>query len=94
MGEGRKRSVMVTLINNRGREFAVTGVEVSHPELLSAAAYGDRSTQQTLRVAVLDGVAGDAPPVTVEGWVDVKTDDPERPTVRLPVVVSPSQSRR
>jgi hypothetical protein len=94
VAEGRKRSITVNLINNRGREFLVTGVEVSHPELFSAAAFGGRSVQQTLRVAVLDDIEGAAPAGTVEGWVDISTDDPERPKLRLPVVVSPSRTRR
>ena len=95
MSERRKNSVTVSLINNRGREFTFTGVEVSHPDLFSATAYGERSTQNILRVAVLDSAGGnDGPPVTVEGWVDISTDDPERPKLRLPVVVSPSRPRR
>jgi len=95
VSERRKNSVTVNLINNRGREFTVTGVEVSHPDLFSAAAYGEHSIQNYLRVAVLENVGGDdVPAVTVEGWVDISTDDPERPKLRLPVVVAPSRSRR
>jgi len=87
------RSAIVSLRHNGGGEFAITGVEVSHPEIFVAAANSTGSAaRQVVRVGLTEGLGADSLAGSVEGWIAVATDDPTRPRVEIPVVVSPTRA--
>ncbi len=87
------RSALVALRHNGGEEFAVTGVETSHPEIFVAAANSTGSAaRQAIRINLIDGLDADGFAGSVEGWIEVTTDNPSRPVVEIPVVVSPTRA--
>jgi len=87
------RSAIVSLRHNRRGEFAVTDIEVSHPDIFVAAANSTgEGTRQAVRVALVDGLGAEGLAGSVEGWIKVATDDPERPMVEIPVIVSPTRA--
>ena len=87
------RSGIVSLQHNRGGEFAITGIETSHPEIFSAAANSAGSApRQVVRVGLTEGFVAESLAGSVEGWVVVSTDDPNRPEVEFPVVLSPTRA--
>ena len=87
------RSALVSLRHNGREEFVITGVEASHPEIFVAAANSTESAvRHVVRISLteellVDGLAG-----SVEGSVAVATDDPTRPRIEIPVVVSPTRA--
>jgi hypothetical protein len=86
-------SVIVTLNHSGGRAFRIVAVDVSNPEIFTATAYGDKaSMQQSLRIALIDGLETAEVGPGVEGWVRIATDDPERPLIEVPVLVAPTQA--
>ena len=91
--EDAGRSAIVTFSHYGDRKFLITGVEVSHPAIFSAAAYGrDPSTQQSIRTGLVEGLDASALDAVVEGWIRVATDDPERPVLTVPVLVAPTRA--
>ena len=83
------RSGLVSLRRVGKKKFTVTGLEVSHPEIFTAAANSTAAaTRQAIRVNLLEDVTLDTLESTIEGWVKIETDDPERPTIEVPVIVS------
>jgi len=91
------RSAIVTLTHYGDRKFSITGVEVSNPAIFTAAAYsGEPSTQQSIRTGLVEGLEAATLGASMEGWIRVTTDDPERPVIEVPVLVAPTQplSRR
>jgi hypothetical protein len=87
------RSAIVTLTHYGDRKFSITGVEVSHPEIFTAAAYsGEPSTQQSIRTGLVEGLDAATLGASMEGWIRVTTDDPERPVIEVPVLVAPTRT--
>jgi hypothetical protein len=86
------RSTLFSLRHAGGKTFTVIGLEVSHPEIFTAKANSTAAaTRQAIRVSLLDDVTPDTLGSTFEGWVKIETDDPERPTIEVPVIVSPKR---
>jgi len=87
------RSAIVSLRHNGGREFTVTGIETSHPEIFTAAANSSASAAyQRVRIGVTEGLVAESIAGSVEGWVTVATNDAACPRVEIPVVVSPTRA--
>jgi hypothetical protein len=87
------RSTIMTLKRNGNLEFTITAIEVSHPEIFTAAANSTTpAVRQAVRVNLVDDLSHDTLGATVEGWIVVRTDDPEKPMVEIPVIVSPKRS--
>jgi hypothetical protein len=83
------RSTILTLSHLGGREFTVTGVEVSHPELFSAAANSaEASVRQLVRTALAADLDREKLGTTVQGWIRIQTDDPGKPVVEVPVIIA------
>jgi hypothetical protein len=90
-------SGFVNLTRTISGTFKVTGVDVSHPELFSAAVVSPEAAQRhSIRVELAEGLGPDAVGATVEGWLEITTDDPIRATLEVPVIVAVNhgESRR
>ncbi len=77
--------------------FTITGIDVSHPEVFSAAAISaEPAGRQTVRVELAAGLGPEAITSTIEGWIEIRTDDPVRTKVEVPVIVASNRegSRR
>ena len=83
--------------------FAVTGIDVSHPEIFSAAVVSSEPAQRhSVRVELNADLGPEAISATIEGWIEISTDDPVRSIIEVPVVVAsnrgatrrPFQTRR
>ncbi len=93
-------------LNRNGEgSFTITGIEVSHPEVFSAAVVASEAARrQTVRVELAEGLGPEAINGTIEGWIEISTDDPIRSKLEVPVVVAstregtrrpfPTQSRK
>jgi hypothetical protein len=94
MAGGRDgQSAIVTLKRNGNLEFTITAIEVSHPEIFTAAANSTApAVRQAVRVNLVDDLSRDTISAGVEGWIVVRTDDPEKPVVEIPVIVSPTRA--
>ena len=91
-GSGNGNSNILTLNRNSAGDFAITGVEVSHPEIFSADAVSTESgPRQMVRVELADAVSSDSFKGTIEGWIEVSTDIPERSVYKVPVLVGQSR---
>jgi len=87
------RSVVVNFHHSGGRTFRIMSVEVSHPEIFTAEAYGNKaSIQQSVRIGLIDGLDAAAVGAGVEGWTRITTDDAERPLIEVPVMVAPTKA--
>ena len=90
-GEGR--SVVATLQHTGGRSFKIMSIEVSHPEIITAQAYGSKAAvQQSVRIGLVDGLDAAVVGAGIEGWLRIATDDVERPLIEIPVLVAPTQA--
>jgi hypothetical protein len=88
--QGRMRQISVRL--NREGIFAITSVEVSNPKVFSAIVLSsEAAAKHTVRVALADGVSRENMEGSIHGWIKVGTDDPERPTIEIPVIVAPTR---
>jgi hypothetical protein len=96
-------SAFVNLNRNGTGVFTITGIDVSHPEVFSASAIpSEPAGRQTVRVELIEGLGPEAIEATVDGWIKIRTDDPVRSVVEVPVVVAsnregtrrPFQTRR
>ena len=98
-------SGFVTLNRNGEGSFTITGIEVSHPDVFSAAVVASEAARrQTVRVELAEGLGPEAINGTIEGWIEISTDDPIRSKLEVPVVVAstregtrrpfPTQSRK
>jgi hypothetical protein len=90
-------SGFVTLSKNGEGVFSITGIDVSHPEFLSAVVVSSEAAKrQTVRVELVEGLAPEDVSSTIEGWIEITTDDPIRSKVDVPVLVASSResSRR
>jgi hypothetical protein len=94
MAGGRDgQSAIVTLKRNGNLEFTITAIEVSHPEIFTAAANSTApAVRQAVRVNLVDDLSRDTISAGVEGWIVVRTDDPEKPVVEIPVIVAPTRA--
>jgi hypothetical protein len=85
-------SGFVTLNRNEKGFFTVTGIDVSHPEVFSAAVVSSEAAKrQTVRVELAEGLGPEAISSTIEGWIEISTDDPIRSKIEVPVVVASSR---
>jgi hypothetical protein len=89
-GEADGASAIVTLHHAERRPFQVTGIEVSHPELLEATlvAGGKPAAQQMIRIGLQGTVDDLHDAADLNGRVSVSTGDAQHPSVDIPVVVS------
>jgi hypothetical protein len=83
--------------------FKITGIAVSNPEIFSATAVSSEpARQQMVRVSLAEGLGPEAINGTIEGWIEISTDDPVRSKLVVPVIVAsnregtkrPFQTRR
>ena len=82
----------ISMRRNRDGEFTITSVEVSNPKVFSASAITNgAAAKQTVRVALADDVTRENLEGSVHGWIRIGTDDPERPSIEIPVVVAPTR---
>ena len=87
------RSGIVTLTHLGGQEFKVIGVEVSHPELISAAANSqEASVRQLVRTKLAADLDGKKLGTSVQGWIRIQTDDVRKPLVDVPVIIATSKA--
>ena len=85
-------SGFVTLNKNGEGFFSITGIDVSHPEVFSAAVVSlEPAKRQTVRVELAEGLGPEAISSTIEGWIEIKTDDPIRSKIEVPVLVASSR---
>jgi hypothetical protein len=96
-------SAFVSLNRNGKGNFTITGIEVSHPEIFSASVIpSEPAGRQTIRVELAEALGPEAIEATIEGWIEISTDDPVRSKLQVPVVVAsnregtrrPFQTRR
>jgi len=88
-GSGGRRRSTVSLTGNSGRKFRITGAEVSHPELFSATINSQGSaSRHTMWVGLVDDLTADSVSGPIQGFVRIRTDDPARPLIELPVEVT------
>jgi hypothetical protein len=86
-------SAFVNLNRNGEGTFTITGIDVSHSEVFSAAAISSEPAQrQTVRVELAEGLGPEEIAGTIEGWIEISTDDPVRPELAVPVIVAPNRS--
>jgi hypothetical protein len=79
----------VNLNRNGTGEFTVTGIDVSHPEIFSAAVVSSEPAQrQTVRVELAEGLGPEAINGSIDGWIEITTDDPIRSKLEVPVIVA------
>jgi hypothetical protein len=82
----------VNLNRNGEGSFTITGIDVSHPEIFSAAVISaEPAGRQTVRVELAGGLGPEAISGTIEGWIEISTDDPIRAKLEVPVVVASSR---
>ena len=87
------QSAIVTLKRSGKLEFRITAIEVSHPEVFTAAAHSTAPAfRQAVRVGLVDDLSINTFRASIEGWIVVRTDDREKPMVEIPVIVSPNRS--
>jgi hypothetical protein len=90
-GEGHSK--ILTLSLNRKGKFAVSNVEVTHPELFMAYAISEEpGPRQLLRVELNEGLRPESISATVEGWIEVTTDIPGYSVLDVPVLVASSRA--
>ena len=87
-GGGPSGTSMLVRVSHSGRAaFEITGIEVADPGLISAKLESTGSQQiHSLRVTLVDGVT--VPEGTLRTTVRIRTSDPTRPLLELPVEVS------
>jgi hypothetical protein len=92
-GTAEGRSTIVSLTQNGKEPFAITAVEVSHPELFWATAASTKpATRQNMRVGLVDGLETGSIKGSIEGFIEIHTTDPNRSKLKVPVLVAPKRS--
>ena len=87
------RSSIVNLSRTKKGEFAITGVEVSHPEVFNAAAVSTAAaSRQAVRVTVSEGLDRNQLVERIKGSIRIYTDDVELAVVEIPVIVAPTRA--
>jgi hypothetical protein len=82
----------VSVRRNREGEFTITSVEVSNPKVFSALLVTPGpAAKQTVRVSLADDMTREKMEGSIHGWIKIGTDDPERPTIEIPVIVAPTR---
>jgi hypothetical protein len=96
LSEGRMhdgRSSIVNLNRTMEGEFAITGVEVSHPEVFNATPMSTAAaSRQAVRVRVAEGLDRSEMAGRIKGSIRVLTDDAELAVVEIPVIVAPTRA--
>ena len=83
-----RSQAVVTLTCYAGREFTITGIDVSNPELFSARADSqDASPRHRLWVNLAEGAKASSANQRIKGFVRIHTDLPGREDFKLPVLV-------
>jgi hypothetical protein len=86
-------STFLGLEHNRGKEFKITDVSVSEPELFTAEAVSqDAARRHTLRVKLQPELTPESIAGTVQAWITIDTDVPESPVLKVPVLVAPTRA--
>ncbi|MGD9252756.1 MAG: DUF1573 domain-containing protein [Holophagae bacterium] len=87
------RYAIIGISRSDGRDFSITGVESSLPEVFSAAAAPDPGSRyQRVRVDLDDGLAKEDFMGSLDGLLTIRTDDPDKPVVTVPVIVAPTKA--
>ena len=87
------RSSTVNLSRTLEGEFAIIGVEVSHPEVFNAAAVSTAAaSRQAVRVRVAEDLDRNEMAGTIKGTIRIHTDDAELAVVEVPVIVAPTRA--
>jgi hypothetical protein len=87
------RSSIVNLSRTKKGEFAITGVEVSHPEVFNATPMSTAAaSRQAVRVRVAEGLDRNEMTGRIKGSIRIYTDDAELTVVEIPVVVAPTRA--
>lgn len=85
-------SSFLTLNRNGNGDFAITGIETSHPEIFSATAISTEPGQrQVVRVELAEGLHPEAINGTIEGWIEITTDVSDHSILDVPVLVGSSR---
>ena len=88
---GRYAIIGISRVDGHG--FSVTGVESSHPEVFSAAAAPEPgSGLQRVRVDLADELAKEQFMGSFDGRLTIRTDDPDKPVLSVPVIVAPTRA--
>ncbi len=91
------RVAVVGLNRNDGIAFSITDIEVSHPDLFTVSAISTKAgQQQQIMVVLAENLASDDLVGSVDGRITIRTDDPRKPVIDVPVIVARNrtQSRR
>jgi hypothetical protein len=76
-----------------GAEFSITAVESSLPEVFSAAAAPEPGSRyQRVRVDLADELAKEDFMGSLDGRLTIRTDDPDKPVLTVPVIVAPTRA--
>jgi hypothetical protein len=87
------RSSIVNLSRTKKGEFAITGVEVSHPEVFNATPMSTAAaSRQAVRVRVAEGLDRNEMTGRIKGSIRIYTDDAELTVVEIPVVVASTRA--
>ena len=87
------RSSIVNLSRTTKGEFAITGVEVSHPEVFNATPMSTAAaSRQAVRVRVAEGLDRNEMTGRIKGSIRIHTDDAELAVVEISVIVAPTRA--
>ena len=87
------RSSIVNLSRTTKGEFAITGVEVSHPEVFNATPMSTAAaSRQAVRVRVVEGLDRKEMTGRIKGSIRIHTDDAELAVVEISVIVAPTRA--
>jgi hypothetical protein len=88
-GRAAGRSSLVQLRHNRGEAFEIKSIEVTHPELFSAAPLTtDAQSLHRLKLELASTVDAASLQSPVRGAINLEITDPDRPKVEVPVMIS------
>ena len=86
------RTGQISMQRNREGEFAITSVEVSNPKVFSAKAVStDAAAKQVVSISLADDLTREKMEGSIHGWIKIGTDDPERRSIEIPVIVAPTR---
>ena len=88
------RSSIVNLSRTKVGEFAITGVEVSHPEVFKRRRHVSTAaaSRQAVRVRVAEGLDRNQMAERIKGSIRIHTDDAELGVVEVSVIVAPTRA--
>lgn len=81
---------LVKLRHSGGKEFKILAATSDHPDLFSVGIDGTKAmSTHTVRLEVSSRVAQEGLDHAIHGQVELRTNLPERPTITIPVEVTP-----